>query len=63
MDNYWLNALWSVTPTVLIGLIFWYIVRSIIRADRNERAAYADLESRERARMGLPPRGRTRGTQ
>ncbi|HEV7848433.1 MAG TPA: hypothetical protein VGO88_03800 [Mycetocola sp.] len=55
MDNYWLNALWSVIPTVLLGVIFWYVMRAIIRADRHERAAYADLEAAERSRLGLPP--------
>ena len=55
MDNYWLNALWSVIPTVLVGLIFFFVMRAIIRADRDERAAYADLEAAERSRLGLPP--------
>lgn len=55
MDNFWLNALWSIIPTVLVGLIFFFVMRAIIRADRDERAAYADLEAAERARLGLPP--------
>ena len=55
MDNYWLNALWSVIPTVLVGVIFFFVMRAIIRADRDERAAYADLEAAERSRLGLPP--------
>jgi hypothetical protein len=55
MDEFWSNALWSVTPTVLVGLIFWFIMRSVIHADRNERKAYAQVEAAERARMGLPP--------
>jgi flagellar biosynthesis/type III secretory pathway M-ring protein FliF/YscJ len=55
MDNYWLNALWSIIPTVLVGVIFWFVMRAIIRADRDERAAYADLEAAERSRLGLPP--------
>ena len=55
MDNYWVNALWSVIPTVLVGVIFFFVMRGIIRADRNERAAYADLEAAERSRLGLPP--------
>ena len=57
MDNYWLNALWSIVPTLLVGLIFWAVMRAIIRADRDERAAYADLEAAERERLGLPPAG------
>lgn len=55
MDEFWSNALWSVTPTVLVGLIFWFVMRSVIHADRNERKAYSQIEAAERARMGLPP--------
>ncbi|GGE91503.1 hypothetical protein [Mycetocola zhadangensis] len=55
MDNFWINALWSLAPTVLVGVAFWVIMRSIIRSDRNERAAYAKIEASERARLGLPP--------
>ncbi|AWB87269.1 hypothetical protein [Mycetocola zhujimingii] len=54
MDNFWLNALWSLAPTVLVGLVFWVIMRAIIRSDRDERAAYAKVEASERARLGLP---------
>ncbi|WP_150307685.1 hypothetical protein [Planctomonas psychrotolerans] len=55
MDDFWGNAIWSITPTLLVGLVFWFIMRAVIHADRNERKAYADIESAERARMGLPP--------
>jgi hypothetical protein len=55
MDNFWLNALWSLAPTVLVGLVFWLVMRGIIRSDRSERAAYAKIEATERARLGLPP--------
>ncbi len=53
MDEFWSNALWSVTPTILVGLIFWFVMRSVIHADRNERKAYSQIEAAERARMGL----------
>lgn len=56
MDNFWVAALWAVTPTVLLGLLFWLIIRSIIRADRTERRVYARMESKERERRGMPPR-------
>ena len=56
MDNFWVGALWAVTPTVLLGLIFWVIIRSIIRADRTERSVYARMEAKERQRRGMPPR-------
>lgn len=55
IENFWLNALYSVTPTILIGLIFWFIMRSILGADRGERQAYADMEQQERDKRGLGP--------
>ncbi|HLU64110.1 MAG TPA: hypothetical protein VKY66_06230 [Protaetiibacter sp.] len=48
--DFWGNAIFSVVPTIVIGLIFWYILRTIIRADRNERKVYASMEAEERAR-------------
>jgi len=54
MDNFWLNALWSLTPTVLLGLLFWLIIRSIVRSDRTEREARVRIEAEERAKRGLP---------
>ena len=53
MDNFWANALYSLAPTVLVGVIFWIVMRAIIRADRTERNAYARIEADERARLGL----------
>jgi hypothetical protein len=53
MDTFWVNALWSISPTILVGLIFWLIMRSIIRADRTERKVYAQIEAEERAKLGL----------
>lgn len=47
------------TPTLVVGGIFWFIMWSIIRADRHERDATTKLDARmeaeERARAGLPP--------
>jgi flagellar biosynthesis/type III secretory pathway M-ring protein FliF/YscJ len=54
MENVWFNVIYSVTPTILIGLIFWFIMRAIIRADRNERAAFSAIEREERLKRGLP---------
>jgi flagellar biosynthesis/type III secretory pathway M-ring protein FliF/YscJ len=45
------NALISLVPTVGVGLIFWFIMRAIIRADRTERKVYSKVEAQERARM------------
>ena len=54
IENFWLNAAYSVTPTILIGLVFWFVMRAILRADRGERDAYADIEREEREKRGLP---------
>lgn len=56
MDTWWLNAIWSLTPTVLIGLFFWMVLRLILRADRTERRVYREIEDEERAKAGLPAR-------
>lgn len=54
LENFWANAAFSVTPTILVGLIFWLVMRTILRADRTERKIYAEMETAERARRGLP---------
>jgi hypothetical protein len=51
-QDFWANALYSLTPTVLVGLIFWFTMRAIMRADRTERKVYADIEAEERERAG-----------
>lgn len=56
MDSWWLNAIWSLIPTVLIGLFFWLVLRMIVRADRTERREYKRIEDEERAKAGLPVR-------
>lgn len=56
MDNWWVNALWSITPTLLIGLFFWLVLRLILRADRTERRVFRDIENEERRKAGLPVR-------
>ena len=48
--DFWGGIIWSVAPTVVIGLLFWFIMRSLIRSDRNERKAYSKIEAEERAR-------------
>lgn len=44
-------VIFSLAPTVALGLVFWFIMRAIVRADRSERAAYARIEAEERARL------------
>lgn len=45
------NAIISLVPVVGVGLIFWFIMRAIIRADRTERKVYSKVEEQERARI------------
>jgi flagellar biosynthesis/type III secretory pathway M-ring protein FliF/YscJ len=44
------NALLSLVPPVLVGLVFWVVMRSILRADSKERAVYAEIEAELRAK-------------
>jgi len=53
MNELWSGIVWSLAPTILVGLLFWVVMRSIVRADRTERKAYARMEAEERARRGL----------
>jgi len=55
LHEFWANAIYSVVPTILVGLIFWMVMRAIVHADRTERKAYAKIEAEERAKLGLPP--------
>ncbi len=55
MENYWLAVFWSLAPTIVVSVLFFYVVRSILRMDRTERRVYARIEAEERAKRGLPP--------
>jgi predicted permease len=46
----WGPLVYSVTPTILIGLVFWFVMRAILRSDRTERKVYAQIEAEERAK-------------
>lgn len=52
--NGWLGIVWALAPTVLVGLVFWWVMAAVLRADRTERKAYAKIEAEERAKRGLP---------
>jgi hypothetical protein len=56
MDGVWTGILWALAPTVLVGLVFWVVMRAVVHADRSERKALAKVEAQERARRGLAPR-------
>lgn len=50
-QEWWLNALWSVTPTIIIGILFGLIIYAAINADRKIRKERSDVEAEERARF------------
>ncbi|AAT89832.1 hypothetical protein Lxx21380 [Leifsonia xyli subsp. xyli str. CTCB07] len=50
------GIVWSLAPTVLVGLLFWMIMRKIVHADRTERKVYARMEAEERTKRGLAPK-------
>ncbi|WP_127818685.1 hypothetical protein [Microbacterium sp. CPCC 204701] len=54
MDDYWVAVVWTLLPTVVVSALFFFILRSVIFADRNERRQYAKIEAQERAKRGLP---------
>ncbi len=45
-----LIALAAIAPSVGVGLLFWYVMRQVVSADRRERAAMARLDAEEKAR-------------
>ena len=49
-SSVWGNIVFALAPTVCLGLIFWFVMRSILRADRTERKVYAKIEAEERAK-------------
>ena len=49
-EEFWANAIFSVLPTLLFGVLFWFIFRAIIRSDSSERAVAAKVEAEERAK-------------
>ncbi|MEO0024299.1 MAG: hypothetical protein RL196_740 [Actinomycetota bacterium] len=45
------DVLLALTPPILVGAIFWVVMRSIIRSDRTERKVYAKIEAEEIAKF------------
>ena len=45
-----LDVLISLIPPIIMGLLFWLMMRSILRADGRERDTYAKIEAEERAK-------------
>lgn len=40
-----LDVVAALVPSVGVGLVFWFAMRAIVRADRAERAAIARMDS------------------
>jgi len=40
-------SLIALAPSVGVGLLFWFAMRKIVRADRNEREALARLDAED----------------
>lgn len=53
----WQAVVYSLAPTILLGLLFWFVMRSILRADRTERKVYAKIEAEERAKLAKGDEG------
>ena len=43
------EVLAALVPSVGVGVLFFLVIRALVNADRNERAALARLEAQERA--------------
>ena len=39
----------ALTPPIGVGLLFWFVMRAVLGADRRERAAMAELDRRDAA--------------
>lgn len=50
-----LDVTGSLIPPIFIGLLFWFIMRSILRADSKERDVYSQIEAEERAKLDEKP--------
>ncbi|EYR62357.1 hypothetical protein N866_09305 [Actinotalea ferrariae CF5-4] len=48
MDGLW-QVLAALIPSIGVGLVFWFVMRAVIHADRRERQAVARLEAQQRA--------------
>ena len=45
----------STVPPILMGIIFYIVMRAIFRADSTERKVYAEIEAEERAKRKKLP--------
>jgi len=52
-----IDALLSLVPPLLVGGIFWVVMRSITKVDSKERDTYAKIEAEERAKLAEKTKG------
>lgn len=45
----WEAVVIGLVPSIGVGLLFWYAMRAVLRADRRERAALAEIDADEAA--------------
>lgn len=50
-----LDVVAALIPPAGVGLLFWFVMRLIVSADRRERAALAELDRAESARADGSP--------
>ena len=43
------EAILSLVPPLFVGVLFWIMIRSILRANRTERKVYSEIEAELRA--------------
>ena len=56
MESIWTAVAWSILPTLAVCVVFFFVLRGILRFDRTERKVHARIEAEERAARGLPPK-------
>ncbi|MBB3022653.1 hypothetical protein [Helcobacillus massiliensis] len=44
----------ALVPSIGVGLLFWFVLRSIVRADRGQRAAEREAEREWELHHGSP---------
>lgn len=52
--NVWYE-LGALVPSIGVGILFWFVIRSITRADRREREAELEWERHQRAEHDNTP--------
>lgn len=52
-----LAAVGALIPSIGVGLVFWFVMRAVIRADGRERAAIAAMERDQAVGPAVPEAG------